>query len=448
MAIIQQNLFNWQELEIFGDLERLKLVLETLDDEKLMRKLEKERGKGRDDNPVRAMWNSVLAGVIYQHESAASLIRELNRNGDLLSLCGFDVTKGEAAVPGASAYTRFLKNLMKHQDELDKIMDNLIKELTEILPDFGKHLAIDSKAISSCAKRSPKKTKADGRRDTDANYGNKTYRGKREDGTLWETVKKWFGYKLHIIVDSTYELPVACKVTRASGSDMTQLLPMVGDTKEKHPRIIERAETIAADKGYDSGENNELLWDEYKIKPVIDIINKWRDGEQTRQINEEKADSIVYDYRGSVYCVDPKTGQKSEMSYYGFEKARGCLKYRCRLSACGVKCKSEKSCGCGEYGKYGRIVRIPLEKDRRVFTPLARSSYVFKREYKKRTAVERVNSRLDVSFGFEKHYIRGMKKMKLRCSLAMIVMLAMALGRARQNQQEYIRSLVKIPKAA
>ena len=45
---------------------------------------------------------------------------------------------------------------------------------------------------------------------------------------------------------------------------------------------------------------------------------------------------------------------------------------------------------------------------------LARSSYAWKREYKKRTSVERVNSRLDVSFGFERHFIRGLKKMKLK----------------------------------
>ncbi|HBT47554.1 MAG TPA: DDE transposase, partial [Peptococcaceae bacterium] len=51
--------------------------------------------------------------------------------------------------------------------------------------------------------------------------------------------------------------------------------------------------------------------------------------------------------------------------------------------------------------------------------------------YKKRTAVERVNSRLDQSFGFEQHFIRGLKKMSLRCALALAVMLAMALGRIR-----------------
>jgi hypothetical protein len=60
-----------------------------------------------------------------------------------------------------------------------------------------------------------------------------------------------------------------------------------------------------------------------------------------------------------------------------------------------------------------------------------------------RTSVERVNSRLDVSFGFEQHFIRGQAKMKLRCGLALLVMLAMALGRVKEKQPELMRSLVK-----
>ena len=32
--------------------------------------------------------------------------------------------------------------------------------------------------------------------------------------------------------------------------------------------------------------------------------------------------------------------------------------------------------------------------------------------YDKRTSVERVNSRIEVSFGFERHYIRGLKQEK------------------------------------
>jgi len=48
-----------------------------------------------------------------------------------------------------------------------------------------------------------------GGRDTDADFGKKVYRGKREDGTMWEKVVSWFGYRLHLVVDSKYELPVA-----------------------------------------------------------------------------------------------------------------------------------------------------------------------------------------------------------------------------------------------
>ena len=86
MAIIpQKRLFGWEEIEELGDLERLRLVLEHMPDEELMRILERERGRGRNRYPVRAVWNSILAGIVFQHESVESLRRELSRNGQLRS---------------------------------------------------------------------------------------------------------------------------------------------------------------------------------------------------------------------------------------------------------------------------------------------------------------------------------------------------------------------------
>ena len=59
MAIIpQQKLFRWEEIQSLGDLKRLCLVLEHMPDENLMRTLERKRGNGRDDYPIRALWNS------------------------------------------------------------------------------------------------------------------------------------------------------------------------------------------------------------------------------------------------------------------------------------------------------------------------------------------------------------------------------------------------------
>ena len=135
------------------------------------------------------------------------------------------------------------------------------------------------------------------------------------------------------------------------------------------------------------------------------------------------------------------------MAYQGFEKQRNGLKYHCPAAAYGFRCVGRSRCGHGHYGEYGRVVRIPLKKDRRIFTPIARSSYAWSRGYKRRSAVERVNSRLDGSFQFERHYIRGYKKMQFRVGLALVVMLALAVGHIQAGEKEKMRSLVQ-PRAA
>ena len=128
------------------------------------------------------------------------------------------------------------------------------------------------------------------------------------------------------------------------------------------------------------------------------------------------------------------------MAFGGFEKDRECLTYLCPVKANRKRCKGFSLCS---RQTQGRKVRIPLHTDRRIFVPMARSSYQWKRLYKRRTAVERVNSRLDVSFGFEQHFIRGKARMTLRVGLALVVMLSMALARIHAHQREHLRSLLR-----
>ena len=436
--LIRPYLFTWREVEARSDLERLMLVLEHVPDEGLMSELEGQRKWGRDDYPIRPVWNSVLAGIVYQHGSVESLRRELLRNGELRERCGFDPRKGSGAVPPSWVYTRFLKLLYKFKAEIDQMFDRLVDELKALLPDLGFSVAVDSKGVDS-AGRPTKEKKRDGRRDMDADWGKKRYHGEREDGTLWEKVVTWFGYKIHLLVDTKYEMAISYQVTRASASDTKHLLPLVEEVKEKHLQIYKDMDTAATDKGYDSEENCRRLYDEHGIKPVIDIRRMWRDKE-TKLLDPGCTDNIVYDEVGTVYCICPKTGEQRQMSYGGFEKDRMALKYICPVKAYGVRCSGSHECAHALKSE-----RISLEIDRRIFTPVARSSYAWEREYKKRTAVERVNSRLDVSFGFEKHFIRGLKKMELRVGLALCVMLAMAVGRIKEQRQELMRSLVKSP---
>jgi hypothetical protein len=438
--IDQTQLFGWNDIEILGDLQRLRLVVTYLPDEELVSALEQERGRGIDDYPVRPVWNSILAGVVFQHVSVESLRRELLRNGQLRQVCGFDLLKGVDAVPTAWAYSRFLKNLMKHQATVKGMFDELVEELMKALPDFGRTIAFDGKAIDSYARgkkkeEGEKKKEVDGRRDTDADWGKHVHSGVHEDGTVWEKVKSWFGYKLHLIVDARYELPIGFEVTKASASEVVEMHTLFEKVEGKHKEILERCDQAAGDKAYDDTKLIDKLWGTWQIKPVIDIRNLWKDGEQTKAV--EGTGNVVYNYKGDVFCVCPSTGEQREMAYGGFEQDRESLKYRCPAKHYGYACAGAGTCGVG------CAVRIPMAIDSRIFTPLARSSYAWERAYDSRTAVERVNSRLDVSFGFERHFIRGLEKMKVRCALALAVMLAMALGRVKENQQELMRSLVK-----
>ncbi len=451
---IQPFLFSWQEVDARSDLDRLRLVLEALPDQGLVRRLEAARGRGRDDYPVRACWNALVAGVVYQHPSAAALLRELRRNGELRAACGFNPLLGIEAVPPEWAFSRFLQNLIAEEGAVRRMFETLVEQVAKELPRLGRRLAIDGKAISSHG-TGRKSRETGSTSDPEAAWGVKTYRGER-NGKPYEKVTKWFGYTLHLAVDATHELPVAYEVTPGNASETTRLVPLVEQIKENTPTVYRRAETAAADKAYDSDENHRTLWETHGIKGVIDIRALWKAEKQepgydpeheiTRPLFPERADVVVYSEKGNVYCHCPASGERREMAYQGFEQARGSLKYRCPAAAYDLECAGRVECAQAaviQPGAWGRIVRVPLERDRRIFTPLARSSYAWKTQYAKRTAVERVNSRLDRVYGFEEHFIRGRAKMSLRVGLALTVMLAMALGHLKQKRGEYIRSLVR-----
>lgn len=442
MAMLAQpSLFDWYDIEADSDLDRLRLVLRAMPDELLMAQLEAERGRrGRDDYPVRASWNALLASYVFQHPSVAALLRELRRNAELRQLCGFDLSKGQQAVPSPWAFSRFMRRVIAHRTKVRAMFEILVDELAEWLPDLGEYLAADGKALASFGR--PKGQGGDGRTERDADWGAKTKVWTDKAGQPHVKEEYWFGFKLHLLVDSRYELPLAYELTKASVSETTRLQPLLQGYGQQHPDLLARGRECAADKGYDSASNQAAVWDEYRLRPVIDIREAWQeDHGGTRPLVTTGCDNVVYDERGRVFCVCLRTGLMRPMAFWGFEASRGCLKYRCPQVARGLVCAGREQCPSAQ-GQYGKLVRIALAEDRRLFVPLPRDTSAWHKAYAKRTAVERVNSRLDRVLGFEQHTIRGQAKMETRVGLGLVVMLAMALGRIRSGEPEKMRSLL------
>ena len=440
MAVFSQgSLFTWEEWDDdanLGDLKRLRTVLESLPDEELMRTLEEERGQRRDDHPVRAMWNSIVAMYVFGHPSVESLRRELARNAQLRAVCGFEMFS-RTPVPSSAAYSRFVTKMLAHQGEVDALFGRLLDRAEALLPGFGEVLGVDGKAVSSRARRLSDRPHSGRRGEHDANRGVKKVFRDRSDGTREEVLKTWFGFKVHAVVDCVYELPVAFTVTRASSPELPEAERIIAALAERRPLLLGRCRYFTADRGYDSTRLIENLWDEYRIKPVIAIRNMRGEdegGDGTRRLSFGPA-NITYDYRGNVYCHN-SSGKANRMSHGGFESSRGSTKFRCPAHHYGMSCPD-----CGKC-PVGLAVRIPLSEDRRVFTPLSRASYVWQDVYNRRSSCERVFSRLAGSFGVDIRLCRGLKKVTSFVSIAFSLMLAVAIGHIRERRPELIRRLL------
>ena len=439
MSILPQpSLFSWKEVEATSEISRLTRLLDVLPDQELLTALEAERAGKRDDYPLAALWRALLAGIVFGHPSLASLSRELGRNGPLRDLCGFDPLRGVLAVPPGWVWSRFIPKLVRHQGLIDDMFEALVERLHQLLPGFGRDLAIDGKAIGAWS-----------RTDPEASEGFKNYEGEDEAGDPLQKIQSWFGYKLHLIVDANYELPVAFELTGAKHGESPLLMPLIEKIKAEHPELHQGIATLAADRGYDDGGDKAALYDDHAIVPLIDTRDLH--GGAMRPLDPAHHDTIHFSPTGEVVCkVDPFEPDADKafaaMQFMGFEADRATLKFRCPAAAYGLECKNRQACRCFPVvrdGAYGRVVRVPTERDRRIFMPVHRHSQGFARGYKKRTAVERVNARIDQIYGFERHFIRGKKKVRLRLGLALLTMLGTAVAWVEMKKPQNMRSLVK-----
>lgn len=455
MARIPQcELFSWEFVGTLPDLERIKLVLENLEDEELVSKLEGKRGVGRDDYPVRPMWNFVVSFLLTGHVSWAAHLRELHRNRDLASLCGFSSLK---KLPRPHNLSRFLSQLLEMKIELVLMFHSLINTVGTLLPDFGRQLAVDSKAIRSFAvarsEEVRKDGQPDGRGEHDAAIGKKTQFVEKADGTVEEQLYEWFGFKLHLMVDTQYQLPVAFKVTQGLEADTSHLEPLLRDWQEQHPDVSPRTEEISADKAYDD-KDNHLAARAMNAQLLSPTRKMWRegDGKVTNPAGEKillkllpKTDvgNLAYDQDGQIYCAFDEAPDQPwswrPLVFKGYEADREAVKYICPAKANACTCPCAQDCSKG----LQTTVRVKLSTDPRIFTSTPRHTLKFERLYNRRTAIERVNGILDNVLGLEWHTMRGKARVELRVTLSLCAMLAMAIGRLRKGQHQLLGSLVR-----
>jgi len=185
----------------------------------------------------------------------------------------------------------------------------------------------------------------------------------------------FYGYKVHLIVDTKSQLPISIEVTSGNESDSTNLPNLVKQMKKFHP-CIETSATML-DAGYDGHPNYKLLSD----NNIIQIIALNERGGVNPLLSGELSISPDGKIYGPANCT---------LVYWGFCKNRDRHKFRCPAAVKKFNCLFKSSCSKFFYGRTFYI--HPTDDLRLVGRRISRGTYTWGKLYDLRTSVERTNS--------------------------------------------------------
>ncbi len=233
----------------------LQPTFDTLPDTELLQALERTRHTGRPGYPLSVMWHTHIAMHVLNFKSYSQLIKGLQNNPALASACGI---KNYDDIPSKSAYSCFLKKLS--QPPFVKMVKDIMRELTRLLyqalPDFGKSVAIDSTSLKAWSNGNKKPIS-----DPNAGWSVKT-------GSEGKT-EFCFGYKLHLLVDTKYELPVAANITPGNFNDSPIASRVLSEARFTNGKF--HPDVVICDAGYSSSTLLSLIKRQYRARPIIKI---------------------------------------------------------------------------------------------------------------------------------------------------------------------------------
>lgn len=355
---------------------------------------------GRPGYSTDSLLRAILASFHLHIGNTAALVRRLREDPILAVTCGLDPRD----IPSRSTLSRFQKKLGEHGDLVHQCMAPIGGELKSALPGFGTNVVVDSTPVPSYS--NPDKRIVS---DPEAGW---IAKGGAEKHKTWV-----FGYRLHLVVDADYELPIACTFSLAKTQDMQAMLPLLRKARSLLPWFS--PEAVIADKGYDSGDNHESIVQEFDASPIIPL--------------SARAGGPPHEITGS--SAAPCCPKGFPLIYRSWDKKKG-VQYSCPARAGRVVCPITHDCSL-------KVVWVrPVHDFRRFGHRIKRGTQEYEELYDKRPAIERVNGRLKNHRRLESHCFRGFDGISIHGTLAVLVMQAMALAKVRAGRIDEVRRCV------
>ena len=400
MALQHYNRQTGSAQDLLG---QLVAIFASLDDSALLARLQEYRPTGRQGYPLKALWRAYVGSFVLNLPHTNALLRRLEDDDGFRLLCGF------GSLPHRTTFNRFILRLSRHTDLVEASFVRLTEQIGEILPDLGREVAVDSTTVRSHCAPSRKPIS-----DPQASWTAKNSTQAKSGGKEWR-----HGYKVHMIADANYGLPLAHIVTTASRNDSPELPMVFAKTEGLYPWFHPSA--VIADRGYDSAANHEFLRGKDAL-PIIHIRRKAR-GELYEGI---------YTKKGVPTCL----GQ-IPMEFVRSDQERGHL-YRCNPKGCRLAGSTR-----GGIRHCDTEVWEDPTTNIRLFGAIRRDGPEWKALYVKRQSIERVFKSMKESRRLERHCVRGLQQITLHSIMSALAFQATALVKLRTGQADMMRWMVR-----
>ena len=396
MYIRHISLFSFDTLVQYQPKTRLAMVFETIDLHPFLKALPIKSVRGPKGYSSAALIKAILAMRLCSIPTVTLLVERLKTDLVFRYECGFSISQ---SVPSLATFSRFFQKIAE-TDSLQALFSALVDTATQDGIISGEVVAIDASAIESYEKPVPQKDlKNDG---SSAAWGAKL--------DTHGNQHTWFGYKLHLAVDTESELPIAVKVTPGNRNDATQAIPLMDEIKNQ-PKYY------CMDMGYDAKDIYQAAY-ERQAQAIIPLNHR-----------KEKLPPEGMDENRTPTC-----SMGYPMVYWGCEREKGILKFRCPHVCGKVNCPNG-SAWCSQ-SNYGLVIKKKVEDDPRSFCTPHRGTREWEKLYAERTSVERAFSRLKGQLGANMVRVQGIKKVTAHLMLCCIALLAGTIAVNRQTNQQ------------
>ena len=393
----QQSLITLDQFYEWKPLSKLEAILSFIDFTLLEQFLPYNPHKrGPKGYSWKCLLTSLIAMQVEQIVTIKALVQRMNSDPVFKRTLGFDYLD---RTPSEATLSRFI-TMMAGTGILEKTFRRMVCRARKLGIIDGTNVAVDASRLTAYEHAVPK-SKIPENNPAFPNWGGKL----DTNGNFI----KWFGWKMHALVDASSGIPISYVITPANIADMDVAESLIQKMMDDYNEEI-RPKYYMMDAGYDKPELYAAIYAKFHGQAVIPI--NWRNTKIPPEgINME----------GQLVCA---------MNYpyvYGGND-NGTIRLLCP-HACG-KCDCPMGSAWCSSSNTGYVGKVKIRDNPRFITAPFRGTPAFEKLYNQRTSVERTFGDLKENYNLDNIRVSKMARVKVFMDLSCIALLASRLSDA------------------